>query len=173
MRPVVDSRAACGLRSPRDVSKDVHPEHGGLAVHWGGERLRLGNHEQCRATWRQWQALHMDPPRDWVDIAYNWGACDHGHLLTGRGWGVRSAANGTNDANERFLAVCWLGGPGESPSALALGAIEYLVQYVRGRGAGREVRPHSHFYPTACPGPVLTAHTQTWARLGGPSVVKP
>lgn len=164
MRPVVDTRAECNLRRPRNVSKAVWPGRGGLAVHWGGETLNVVNHEQCRAIWKQWQVLHMDA-KGWADIAYNWGVCQHGHLLTGRGWGVRSAANGTDDANNRFLAACWLGGPGEHPSALALGAFEYLVQYCRGRGAGRAVMPHSAFYATQCPGPVLTAHAEVWARL--------
>ena len=169
MPPPIDGRITTNLRAPKKISHDVHPQRGGLAVHWAGEKQSLGQHHvQCQARWRQWQAFHMDD-KGWSDIAYNWGVCDHGHLLVGRGWGVRSAANGTDDANDRYLAACWLGGPGDGPpSPLALDAFGWLVDDIRRRGAAHDVQPHSHFFNTACPGPVLTSHAALWAGPGRP-----
>lgn len=173
MPPVIDGRTVVGLRAPRSTGHNVWPQRGGLAVHWAGEKQGLGQHHvQCQARWKAWQTYHMDD-KGWVDIAYNWGVCDHGHVLVGRGWGVRSAANGTDDGNDRYLAACWLGGPGDGPpSPLALDAFGWLVDDVRDRGAGRDVQPHSHFFNTACPGPVLVAHAALWAR-GSDAVAPP
>ena len=163
MSPALVSRSASGLVRPRDVTKLVG-KPAGIAVHWAGEAQRLGNHTQCVSRWRDWQAFHMGS-RGWSDIAYNWGVCDHGNLFVGRGWGIRSAANGTDSANDRYLAVCWMGGEGEIPSARALATIEFLIQDCRLRGAGMDVQPHRHFYSTACPGPVLSSHTGIWRNL--------
>lgn len=161
----LESRDALNLVDPDRVSHDVHPERGGLAIHWGGERVDLVNHAQCQTLWKAWQTHHMQT-RGWADIAYNFGVCDHGYILTGRGWGVRSAANGTDDANERYLAACWLGGPGDgAPTARALAAFEHLIRLHLAAGGRADIAPHSRFVPTACPGPVLTAHCEPWSTL--------
>lgn len=161
------SRRAAGLVKPREVSRNIQPAKGGVAIHWAGERQDIGPHAQCVSRWKQWQGFHMNE-RGWADIAYNWGVCDHGYLFVGRGWGIRSAANGTDDANDRYLAACWIGGEGEQPTALALATFEALIQDCRRRGAGHDVQPHSHFYGTACPGPVLAAHATVWRRMVSP-----
>lgn len=160
------SRKAARLVRPKDVTKLIG-KPAGVAVHWAGEAQRLGNHTQCVTRWREWQAFHMGAKK-WSDIAYNWGVCDHGYVFVGRGWGIRSAANGTNPANDRYLAVCWMGGEGETPSAHALSAIESLIQDCRRRGAGMDVQPHRHFFNTACPGPMLSDHTGIWRNLPMP-----
>lgn len=162
--PRLESRAQIGLRNPRSISRDIRASAGGLAVHHGGaaqgipETLR---HDLCRARVRGWQDYHMDG-KGWVDLAYNWVVCQHGILMTGRGFGVRSAANGTNDANDRYLACCWLGGGTETPSAAALTAIEWLIGEIRRRGAGRDVKPHRAFFGTDCPGSILATWTPNW-----------
>ena len=156
------SRETLRLRQPKDTpSRNVRPQDGGVAIHWGGERLTIDEHADCVSTWRGWQGYHMDV-KDWNDIAYSWGVCDHGYILTGRGWGVRTAANGTDDANDRYLAVCWIGGPGRTPTALAFAAFEEVIIYCRDRGAGRSVRPHRALYGTSCPGDVLASAADHW-----------
>lgn len=87
------------------------------------------------------------------------GFCDHGYAFAGRGAGVRTAANGTNQANDEFYAVVWLGGEGETPTREALDAAEWWVRELRLHGgAATGVRPHSAFKPTGCPGGVLRGH---------------
>ena len=154
------SRADLGLRSPRSRSTRIEPDRGGTAKHYGGPPTGLGlstPHERCEATWRSWQDFHMDT-HGWVDIAYSFGFCQHGYALAGRGLGVRTAANGTDDANGRFYAACWLGGQGEQPTRDALDALDEIVRVVRASGAGVAVEPHSHFKSTACPGPALRTY---------------
>jgi hypothetical protein len=90
--------------------------------------------------------------RGWNDIAYNMVACNHNYLYEGRQGGT--AANGTNYANDHFPAVCWLGGPGHTPTPEALTAISFARSKLG--GLGRPIYPHNHFYATQCPGPFLT-----------------
>jgi peptidoglycan hydrolase-like protein with peptidoglycan-binding domain len=165
MVTAVESRTLTGLIPPRSVSNRIWPGRGGLAIHWGGEAQRLtneSNHSACRARLRAWQQFHMET-RGWVDLAYNWVICNHGAVMVGRGWGVRSAANGTDDANDRYLAACWMGGDGDSnASTTALAAFAWLVDEVRRRGAGRDVEPHRKFFNTTCCGVFLTRQAADW-----------
>jgi len=163
--PTLESRAQVGLRAPRSISRNVRPAAGGMAIHHGGEAQKIDTHDAhtaCRARVRGWQDFHMDG-RGWVDLAYNWVVCQHGVVMVGRGLGVRSAANGTNDANDRYLAVCWLGGGAETPTPQASAAIEWLIGEARSRGVGRDVQPHRRFFATTCPGDPLAAATKVWA----------
>jgi hypothetical protein len=94
----------------------------------------------------------------WVDIAYTMGFCNHGYVFAGRGFGVRTAAQGTNKGNTNYYAFVWIGGAGQIVSPLALEALEWCINEARKNGrAGREVRPHSHFRDTTCCGDQLRA----------------
>jgi hypothetical protein len=92
----------------------------------------------------------------WVDIAYTSGYCNHGYVLAGRGYGVRTAANGTNDSNQNYYAFVWVGGGSAKPNQTALNALEWLIGDARKHGdAGNKVKPHSLFHSTACPGDTI------------------
>lgn len=153
------TRADAGLRAPKSVSKNITPANGGVALHYGGPASNLGEHPTCVRLWKQWQTFHMDS-RGWADIAYTMGVCNHGYAFAGRGAGVRTAAQGTNDGNQRYYAVVWLGGSGEKPTQAALDAFDWAVLNLRKSGAGTDVRPHSSFHSTSCPGPEVTAHVK-------------
>ena len=107
------------------------------------------------------QRFHMEV-RGWLDVAYNHVFCRHGYVFVGRGFGFRSAANGTKLANDRYFAVCFLGddtaGRADvTPAAYeALG--ELLRSYDRRIPAVLRVRPHSDFVATPCPGKELSAY---------------
>lgn len=122
----------------------------GWAVHWEGPKLGTFAHSACANKVRGIQTYHMDHNK-WADIAYNFVICPHGETYEGRGFGKRSAANGTNDSNEHYLAVCYLGGEGDPFSLEAQIAFAALMQ-------GAKARPHSTFFNTACPGPEI----RTW-----------
>lgn len=145
------TRADAGLRKPRSVSYNIDPSGGGVTGHYGGPAQNIGSHSECVKTWRGWQNYHMDT-HGWVDIAYSGAVCDHGYALAGRGWGVRTAANGTNNGNYNYLAIVWLGGDGETPTDAAMNAFTWWVQEARKRGAGNRVVPHSYHKSTGCPG---------------------
>lgn len=155
-----DSRAELQLKPPTSISKNIKPALGGVAVHYGGSEPNPppGTHAECQATWRAWQNYHLS--KQWVDIAYTAGFCNHGHVLAGRGYGVRTGANGTNDSNDRYYAFCWVGGGNAVPTQLAYDALEWLIADARvNGGAGDDVLPHSAFFATSCCGDLLRAFT--------------
>ncbi|MCA1799828.1 MAG: peptidoglycan recognition protein family protein [Actinobacteria bacterium] len=145
------TRQAAGLRAPRSVSHNISPETGGVAIHYGGLDVPTSSASSAAATWRSWQNYHMNS-HGWVDIAYTMGVDNWGFVYAGRGQGVRTAANGTNDANNRFYAICWIGGARQKPTRAALSAIAWAVRELREADAGDAVRPHSSFKGTGCPG---------------------
>jgi hypothetical protein len=140
----------------------------GMAVHYSAaEADRVNDPNDCASRVRGIQRHHMDG-NGWNDIAYNFLVCVHGTIYEGRGWGIRSAANGTNDSNDHYLAVCFLGADKEGRDDvgdLGRSAIHELVAECRRRyQQATEVRPHSAFRATACPGGELRA----WAAAGLP-----
>lgn len=153
------SREEIGLRKPVGISSNFNFLKGGVALHYGGPGPTKPptDLQEVFSLWRAWQKFHIDG-RGWKDIAYSFGVSDAGHVLMGRGFNTRCGANGTNDANERYGAICWLGGGNAKPSDAAIDAIVDLIAYAREQGAiGIEVRPHNYFVKTDCPNGILTS----------------
>jgi hypothetical protein len=151
------SRAGWGARPPKQVSHNITPGRGGVAVHYGGDPVRIGSHADCTRRVKAWQDFHMGS-RGWSDIAYSGLVCNHGYFYAGRGYGVRTAAQGSNDGNDRFLAICWIN-PGAEPTVAALEAIAWGIATFRKAGAGTITKPHRDFHSTSCPGGPLAAYT--------------
>lgn len=152
------SRAQLNMRKPRSVSYAITPINGGGAVHYGGAALNLTpatSHVKCEEVWRSWQNYHMDSQK-WADIAYTGGYCQHGFCLAGRGFGVRTAANGSNDGNQNYYAFVFIGGGKDVPSPDAINALQWWINEARLSGkAGMRVVPHSSLFGTSCPGAIL------------------
>jgi len=112
--------------------------------------------DQCKKI----QRLHQED-RGWNDVAYNFLVGDTGQIYEGRGFGNRSAAQGGNSRqeinynNKHYVAVCWLGGskPTDKPSDKAVESVKWLYEQV-----GGELRPHSSFKQTDCPGDAWRQH---------------
>jgi hypothetical protein len=87
--------------------------------------------------------------------------CRHGYAFVGRGFGVRTAANGTNESNDHYFAVCFLGDDSKGRADVtpeARRALQQLIaEYRRRYPRARQVRPHSDFVATQCPGDELRA----------------
>lgn len=152
-------RAQVGLRRQRSVSRNISPggASGGVTVHYGGGRVGItaaSPHSRCEQVWRDWQAFHMDT-RGWADIAYTGAFCQHGYALAGRGSGVRTAAQGSNEGNLRSYAVAFVGGEGDAPSADAYAALDWWIIALRASGAGNRVWGHRDWTSTSCPGDTL------------------
>jgi hypothetical protein len=136
----------------------------GVALHYSGMNSdEQAEHRNCAGRVRGMQRYHMEE-KGWLDIAYGHALCRHGYVFVGRGFGVRSAANGTTAANDRYFAVCFLGddtaGRADvTPQAYAaLG--ELLRSYDRRIKRELDVRPHSDFVPTPCPGRELRRYIE-------------
>jgi hypothetical protein len=117
-------------------------------------------HGNCAARVRAMQRFHMEE-KGWLDAAYNHVLCGHGFVFVGRGFGARSAANGSKEANDRYFAVCFLGddsaGRADVTPEARLALRQLIAEYRRRYPQAREVRPHSDFAATACPGNELRA----------------
>lgn len=160
-----ETRTQWGARAPRaPLSGNVDPVDG-VTIHYGGQGpFATDDHEGCRALFRAWQRMHQaDRQENYVDLAYNLGACHHGIVMEGRSTKdrpkVRSGANGTSRANGRSMAVVALWGlsDGQPPAAL-LDALAYAVGFLRAEaGAARDVRGHRDWSQTSCPGPYIYA----------------
>jgi len=131
----------------------------GLVIHWSAYPIAVGNQaemDQAKAI----QRLHQ-VDRGWNDVAYNFLVGDTGQIYEGRGFGNRSAAQGGNSRqeinynNKHYVAVCWLGGskPTDKPSDKAIESVKWLHEQV-----GGELRPHSSFKQTSCPGDAWRQH---------------
>lgn len=169
---MIVTRAEWGARDPR--SRPAFPgQSKGLGVHYNGPALGLvggcRDGRDCADAVRGTQAFHMDT-RGWADIAYNWLVCAScGRVYEGRGWDVRSAANGTRRGNDRFHAVMILIGQGEPITDEAKAAVIAVQRRHRRRYGTHRLRAHGSFKPTRCPG---TA-TKRWLRRGAPKPLQP
>lgn len=158
------SRAEWGARAPRSRPTNFWPQRGGNAGHYEGPPMGDFPHSSCATKWRGIQSFHMND-RGWSDIAYNFGYCPHGYWYELRGLGVRSSANGTNDGNDRFYAICGLFGQGDPFTDAAKAAARRAIDHTRNHGnAGPAVVPHSAFKATACPGDPK----RNWIKAGYP-----
>lgn len=153
-----ESRAEWGARPARSHTALRKARLKGMAVHYSAADSSLDTHDKCERRVQGIQNYHMDTKR-WADIAYSWLVCRHGIIFEGRGWGVRTAANGTDAGNDAFHAVCYLDddGPSTDLTAAAAAAMGEVVRTGMARGLGTEVRPHSWFKKTGCPGDELRA----------------
>jgi len=131
----------------------------GLVIHWSAYPVAVGNQAEMDQA-KTIQRLHQ-VDRGWNDIAYNFLVGDTGQIYEGRGFGNRSAAQGGNSRqeinynNKHYVAVCWLGGskPADKPSDKAIESVKWLYSQV-----GGELRPHSSFKQTSCPGDAWRQH---------------
>lgn len=157
--PIWVSRAGWQARPARARSTNVRPRDGGFAIHYtGADADEQADHANCARRVRGIQSFHMDG-RGWSDIAYSFLCCLHGSVFEGRGWGVRTAANGTDDGNDRYLAICFLGNDTagrDDVTEAGREAIRWVVDEGRARhDVGPGVKPHSAFKATSCPGDEL------------------
>lgn len=145
----------------------------GGAIHWNGPAMRLltcrGDRcAQVVANIRHWQTQVRRPP--FRDVAYNHLVCPGcGRIHEGRGWGARSAANGTNAANSEWHAWMVMAGEGEEPTAGAkVALLDLAVEHRRRYGRSRLTTHHAvRGGTTACPG----TSWRGWVAAGAPSPV--
>lgn len=154
---VVHSRKSWTSTDPKSVSHNITPE--GCTVHWGGNSPWGGKrpeHTRCASILRAYQSYHMNT-NGWVDIAYNYAACPHGHVYELRGKGVRSAANGTNSGNQRSYAIVYIAGAGDELTIQGKAAIHEAAKQL-----GEPLKwVHSDWKSTGCPGDDIRAWKAT------------
>lgn len=160
MATQVVSRSQWGARPPRSAGRVQTMT--AVACHWEGPRMGTFPHESCPAKVRGIQAYHMDS-KGWADIAYSGIVCPHGYIFEGRGRNIRTAANGTNAGNDRYHALCYLGGVGDPFTAAARTAFRDGFAWLGGIANG--LVGHRDIRATACPGDDIEA----WIVAGAPA----
>ena len=157
-------RSVWGARAPRNRTGLTTSQ--GNTVHYEGPKMGPYEHGTCHAKVRGIQNFHMDA-RAWADIAYSTITCRHGYVFEGRGYGVRTAANGTNDGNARSHAHCIMIGVGDDFPEDARDAVRKIVTDYEGRGSGTRRWVHSDWLATACCGDPA----RNWTRAGMPDEI--
>jgi hypothetical protein len=155
-------RESWGAVPPRGRDPLPAQDARGVAVHYSGmDSDEQADHARCAGRVRSIQRYHMET-QGWLDIAYSHLVCIHGYVFVGRGFGIRTAANGTTAANDGYFAICFLGNDTAGradltwPARRALG--ELIRAYQRRYPRALRVRPHSAFVPTECPGRELQGY---------------
>ena len=136
------SRSDWGAKSPKSNYSKLG-EVKGLVIHWSAYPTAMSEAEEFSQI-KTIQSLHQND-RGWNDIAYNYCVGDSGNIYEARG----NTREEVNYNNKHYVAVCWLGGsnPDDQPSKEAVIAVKELWKEV-----GGELRPHSSFKSTSCPG---------------------
>lgn len=160
--PPFVTRAQWGARPPRSRQPQSFT---GIRVHYSGSGAdELADHRNCGLRVKGIQNYHMDGQK-WADLAYGFLTCRHGVVFEGRGWDVRTAANGTNSCNDCCTAVCFLGddtagrddvtNPGRA-------ALAWVIREAIRRGM-KQVGGHRDCLATTCPGDEI----YNWVKVKG------
>jgi hypothetical protein len=161
------NRAEWGARPPQQRQLLAKNEQKGTAVHYtAADADEQADHLRCAGRVRGIQAFHIDG-RGWSDIAYSYLVCKHGYVFEGRCRGIRTAAQGTNDGNDGYHAVCFLGDDSAGRDDVTdpgRAAMRDAVIWCNAWAGVDEIRPHSSFHSTACPGDDL----RVWITAGMP-----
>ena len=143
----------------RTLSSNITPQ--GVTAHYGGPSPWRGfrtDHNRCPAIVRSWHAYHLS--KGWSGLAYSAVVCPHGTIYKGRWRGKRTAANGTNDGNQRSYAVCYLAGDNDPVTEPAKRAFHDAAHAL-----GQPLRwNHAEWKSTSCAGDPIRA----WQRAGWP-----
>jgi hypothetical protein len=142
-------RAEWGARPP--LGTTYLPDAVAFTIHWEGPPMGQYTPQGAYALVRAIQNYHMGT-NGWNDIAYNFVIDRYGQVFEGRGWGRRSAANGTNEGNGGSIAVCYLGGQGDPFPEATKDAYRWLRAQHIARGGTLACYGHRHWTETACPG---------------------
>lgn len=145
------TRAEAGLREPKHVTHLPANQIKGVAYHYNGPAVpEIANLEDAIRFWVGIQRFHMDQ-RKWSDIAYSMAVTPTGHIIEGRKFGIRTAANGTNYGNSYYHAVFCMLGEDQKPTPEMLKALD-AVHKIHGNGYANAKVGHRNLKATACPG---------------------
>jgi Putative peptidoglycan binding domain len=149
----------------------------GLALHHSGSaRDATSSVANPNSFMRNVQQFFM-VERGLSDIAYNFVVLPNGMVMEGRGLRYRSGANGTADGNVKYAAVMFPGDYRTGMNTLTSAQIEAfrgLRQLVLSIAAGaKDLKPHSFFKPTECPGQNVVSALASLGQLPSPGVPPP
>ncbi len=146
------SRSDWGAAQPRHRTP-MAPTPKGIALHWVGARIRSDRNPADVA--QSIQRYHQKT-KGWSDIAYQELISLDGHALEGRGFGIKSAANGGRWLNNKYGAICLLMGPGQEPSDAMIKRTRERIDAWRQRyPKATKIVGHGDLKTTSCPGDAI------------------
>lgn len=161
MSPPFITRAAAGIPAATPCSGAMAGTIDGVVIHYIGPG-RWAHHtpEHMLREIRRW---HLGGSGGYCDISYSLLVSANPNrrgILEARSTAarprVRPGSNGTRAANERNYSICvTMGVSDPAPAEWLLQDIAAGVRWLRARGAGRAVTPHSQHIATSCPGTPL------------------
>jgi hypothetical protein len=150
----ITDRSGWGALPPeRPLTPWSVSELDGICQHWFGAPKAAATHAGCPALLRSVQRSHQQG--EYADIAYNFGVCPHGTVYELRGWRFQTGANGTSDANQRFIAFVYMAGTGDPLTKKGQAALEALYAEAFDRGVAVKAITHGSITGSACPGPAV------------------
>lgn len=153
---VIAGRAVWGAKPPKEPLTPWNVANlEGICQHWFGSPKAAATHSGCDDLLRSVQSSHQAGEYD--DIAYNFGVCPHGVAYELRGWNFRTGANGTSDANSKFLAIVYMAGTGDPLTLKGRETLEALYAEAFKRGVDVKAITHGSITGSACPGPAVKA----------------
>jgi hypothetical protein len=149
----------------------------GLALHHSGAASDFsGSLANPNAYMQNLQRYSMQE-KGLSDIAYNYVIISNGVVMEGRGLRYRCAANGTTDGNVKYPAVMFPGDYRTGKSSLTseqITAFRDLRQLILGvNSKATDIKPHSSFKPTECPGQNIVAAIPSLGQNAPPSPSPP
>lgn len=151
---IIHRRAEWAAKPARGAGLPMPRIARGVAIHWPATAEPV---RDVPAALRGWQDFHMNG-RGWSDLAYQWAVDQRGELWELRGWGQRSAANGTAALNAEFGAILAVLAEDERPTPAMLDGLREAVRsWRRVFPLADDVVCHGDIRPggTECPGPIL------------------
>jgi len=146
------SRSEWGATSPRHQTPMSRTPKG-IALHWVGTPI---SPDRAPAEITQSIQRYHQQTKGWSDIAYQELIGLDGTALAGRGFGIRSAANGNRWLNRRYGAICLLMGPGQDPTDAMINETRNRIEAWRNRyPKATEIVGHGDLKQTTCPGDAI------------------
>lgn len=158
-------------RSPSQPLAAMPAAHNvlGVKVHYTGGNVNVAmgkadGHHLCDDAVRGIQLGHMNG-NGWSDIGYSYVVCPHRYVFTGRGFGKLPAANGPGLNSGHYAVLGLVGNSGlVTPTDDMLNGIRDIIEWLRDKGVGDQIKGHRNGYSTDCPGAKLYA----WVVDGAP-----
>lgn len=161
--PPIVTRAQWGARLPKEAPVNLPRVPVYMFIHHGAGSECFDN-STCVRKVQEYQNLHMSPPRDWNDIAYNFVVGENGIAYQGRGWSsVGAHTKGYNDVG---LAICIIGDfTNHVPNDAALNTVKQLIQCALDNGKLTQnytLKGHRDVGTTECPGTAYYNLIHSW-----------
>lgn len=172
------TREAAGLVAPQPGISALDPGSlRGISLHHSGAKSNYAQSLSDPKGFMQNLQRYSIQEKGLSDIPYNWVIIPNGSVMEGRGVRYRCAANGTVDGNLRFPAAMFPGDYRTGANTLTAAQVtsfRELRRFVRSVASqATDLKPHSAFKATECPGQNIVNAMPALLQQGSPTPLPP